>query len=43
VEATSGKLLWSAPLPAKGPASSPMVVDGVLVMNAGNRNDVPVC
>lgn len=35
VDAATGKLLWSAPLPGKGPASSPMVVDGVLVMNAG--------
>jgi outer membrane protein assembly factor BamB len=35
VDATSGKLIWSAPLPAKGPASSPMVSDGVLVINAG--------
>ena len=35
VDAGSGKLLWSSPLPAKGPASSPMVVDGVLVINAG--------
>ena len=35
VDAANGKLLWSAPLPAKGPASSPMVVDGVLVINAG--------
>lgn len=35
VDAASGKLLWSVPLPAKGPASSPMVVDGVLVINAG--------
>ncbi len=35
VDARSGKRIWSAPLPAKGPASSPMVVDGVLVINAG--------
>jgi outer membrane protein assembly factor BamB len=35
VDADNGKLLWSAPLLAKGPASSPMVVDGVLVINAG--------
>ena len=35
VDASNGKLIWSAPLPAKGPASSPMVVDGVLVINAG--------
>lgn len=36
VDASDGKLIWSAPLPAKGPASSPMVVDGVLVVNAGS-------
>jgi outer membrane protein assembly factor BamB len=35
VDAATGKLLWSAPLPVKGPASSPLFVDGVLVMNAG--------
>ena len=35
VDATSGKLIWSAPLPSRAPASSPMVVDGVLVINAG--------
>lgn len=35
VDAASGNLVWSAPLPVKGPASSPLVVDGVLVMNAG--------
>ena len=35
VDAESGKLIWSAPLPVKGPASSPLVVDGVLVINAG--------
>jgi outer membrane protein assembly factor BamB len=35
VDANTGKLLWSAPMPAKGPASSPVVADGVLVMNAG--------
>lgn len=35
VDAKDGKLLWSVPLPAKAPASSPMVVDGVLVMNTG--------
>jgi outer membrane protein assembly factor BamB len=35
VDAVSGKLIWSKPLPVKGPAASPMVVDGVLVMNAG--------
>jgi outer membrane protein assembly factor BamB len=35
VDANTGKLIWSAPLPVKGPASSPIVVDGVLVMNVG--------
>ena len=35
VDAESGKLIWSAPLPSKAPASSPLVVDGVLVINAG--------
>jgi outer membrane protein assembly factor BamB len=35
VDASTGKVVWSAPLPAKGPASSPLAVDGVLVINAG--------
>lgn len=35
VNAQSGKLIWSVPLPVKGPASSPLVVDGTLVINAG--------
>lgn len=35
VNADAGKLLWSAPLPVKGPAASPIVTDGVLVVNAG--------
>lgn len=35
VDANDGKLIWSAPLPAKAPASSPLVVDGVLVINTG--------
>lgn len=35
VDANSGKQIWSAPLVPKGPASSPMVVDGVLVVNTG--------
>ncbi|MDD5523087.1 MAG: PQQ-like beta-propeller repeat protein, partial [Kiritimatiellae bacterium] len=35
VDANNGKLIWSAPLPGRAPASSPMVVDGVLVINAG--------
>jgi len=35
VDASSGKLIWSAPMPGKAPASSPLVVDGVLVMNSG--------
>ncbi|MEI7730013.1 MAG: PQQ-binding-like beta-propeller repeat protein [Verrucomicrobiota bacterium] len=35
VDAASGKLLWSAPLPAKGPAASPLAVAGALILNAG--------
>jgi outer membrane protein assembly factor BamB len=35
VNACDGKLIWSAKLPGRGPASSPMVVDGILVMNVG--------
>lgn len=35
VDAQTGKAVWTAPLPAKGPASSPLVADGLLVMNAG--------
>jgi len=35
VDANDGKLLWSAPLPVKAPAASPLVADGVLVVNAG--------
>jgi outer membrane protein assembly factor BamB len=35
VDASSGKLLWSVPLAVKGPASSPLVVDGVLLVTAG--------
>ncbi len=35
INAADGKLLWSVKLPGKGPASSPMVVDGILVMNVG--------
>jgi len=35
VDATSGKALWSQPLPAKGPGSSPLVVDGAVVILAG--------
>ena len=35
VDAASGKLVWSVPTPLKTPASSPMVVDGVLVTNVG--------
>jgi outer membrane protein assembly factor BamB len=34
VDAESGALLWSSPLVAKGPGSSPLVADGVLVVNA---------
>lgn len=36
VEAASGKILWSAPLPNKAPGSSPLVADGVLVANSGS-------
>ncbi len=35
VDAVSGKTVWSQPLPAKGPGSSPLVVDGVVVVQAG--------
>ena len=35
VDAASGKLLWSQPLPAKAPGSSPLVVDGAVVILAG--------
>ncbi len=35
VDAASGKLLWSQPLPSKGPGSSPLVVDGAVVILAG--------
>ena len=35
VDAVSGKPVWSQPLPAKGPGSSPLVVDGVVVVQAG--------
>ena len=36
IDARSGKPLWSVPLKAKGPASSPLVVDGVLIVSAGS-------
>jgi len=35
VDAATGQRIWATPLPAKGPASSPLVVNGVLVVNAG--------
>lgn len=35
VDATSGKLLWSQPLPSKAPGSSPLVVDGAVLILAG--------
>jgi outer membrane protein assembly factor BamB len=34
VEAATGKQLWAAPLAQKGPGSSPLYVDGALVVNA---------
>jgi len=34
LDAVNGKLLWSAPLPQKGPGSSPVFADGALVINA---------
>ena len=34
VDAESGKLLWSVPLMQKGPGSSPLFVNGVIVVNA---------
>ena len=36
VDAEDGKLLWKAPLPAGGPAASPLVMDGVVYMAAGH-------
>jgi outer membrane protein assembly factor BamB len=35
VDARTGKQVWASPLPAKGPGSSPLVVNGVVVVNAG--------
>lgn len=35
VDASSGALLWSAPLPKSASGSSPLVADGVVVVNAG--------
>jgi len=35
VDASNGKVLWSAPLPQKGVGSSPLVVNDVVVVNAG--------
>ncbi len=34
LDAATGKLLWSVPLPQKGPGSSPAAADGVVVINA---------
>jgi outer membrane protein assembly factor BamB len=34
LDAATGKLLWSAPLPQKGVGSSPVATDGVVVINA---------
>ena len=35
VDAVSGKLLWSQPLPSKAPGSSPLAADGAVVILAG--------
>ena len=35
VDVNTGRPVWSVPLAVKGPASSPMVMDGVLVVNVG--------
>jgi len=35
VDAKDGKQLWANPLPAKGPGSSPLVTDGIVVINSG--------
>ncbi len=36
VDAQSGKLIWSTPLPNKAPvAASPLVIEGTLIINAG--------
>ena len=34
VDLATGKTLWSAPLPQKGPGSSPLAIDGAVVVNA---------
>ncbi len=36
VNEADGTLLWKSPLGAKGPGSSPLVVDGRVICNAGN-------
>jgi outer membrane protein assembly factor BamB len=36
VDASTGRQLWAAPLPNKAPGSSPLVVEGVVVANAGS-------
>lgn len=35
VDVASGRIAWTTPLPAKAPGSSPLVTDGVVVVNAG--------
>ena len=35
VDATTGKQVWAAPLASKAPGSSPLVVEGTVVVNAG--------
>jgi outer membrane protein assembly factor BamB len=35
VDAKSGSSLWTAPLDSKGPGSSPLYAEGVLIVNAG--------
>ena len=35
VDAMTGKQIWAAPLASKAPGSSPLVVDGTVVVNAG--------
>jgi outer membrane protein assembly factor BamB len=35
VDAAKGDLIWKAPLPGKAPGSSPLVVNDVVVINAG--------
>jgi outer membrane protein assembly factor BamB len=35
VDADSGRLVWSQPLPSKAPGSSPLAIDGKVVIQAG--------